>query len=96
MPAPLTAAELAAALHVTAATVHGWANAGLIPFSQIGRVRRFDLDEVLTATKRGIRPAAQRRLALASQADEFSELRQWLARRGGRSAQRTKKAARGV
>lgn len=96
MPTPLTAAELAAALNVTVPTVHGWANAGLIPYSQIGRVRRFDLAEVLAATKREARAPGRPRSVHASYDDEFSELRQRIARRAGRTSESTKKAGRSV
>lgn len=56
-PAPLTTAELAAALQVTPATVSGWVRAGMVPCSQIGRRRYFDLSDVLAATHRGVAPA---------------------------------------
>ena len=38
--------NLAAELGVSAPTVHKWKKAGIIPFSQVGRIIQFDLDQV--------------------------------------------------
>lgn len=57
MARPLSAAELAAELGVSVPTIHDWAHRGLIPCSQIGRRRYFDLSDVLAATHRGVAPA---------------------------------------
>lgn len=74
MAAPLSAAQLAAALGVTVDTVNGLARDGRIPFYQVGRKRLFDLERVLAATEQPARP--RRVAAIAARAsDDFSEIR---------------------
>lgn len=91
MPAPLTTAQLAAALEVSAWTISDWAKRGLIPHSRIGSRRYFDLDEVLAATRQPMK--TQPRLVHRQEEEDFSETRRYLAR-GGAVQPRTKKKAR--
>jgi excisionase family DNA binding protein len=49
---PLTAEELAEKLKVHPATVYQWVKAKKIPFYQVGRFVRFNLQEVLESQKK--------------------------------------------
>jgi excisionase family DNA binding protein len=55
----LTADQLAKALQVNKATVYEWVKAKTIPFYQVGRFVRFNLQEVLESQKKNENPSCK-------------------------------------
>lgn len=94
MPTPLTAAQLADALGVAVGTVSDWARRGQIPFSQIGRFRFFDLDDVLAATRQ---PVRKTRPNIVQPGSGVAAIQNYLAEsaRGSSRTAGSKRAARG-
>lgn len=57
----LSANELAELLGVAVRTIYDHARDGTIPFYAVGRARRFNLDEVLSAYRGGQPPSTRRK-----------------------------------